>query len=237
MQRRDLRRCIFKKRAQEHDLKPTTILFDLDGTLTDPGLGITNSVMHALRRMGIQPPEREALYKFIGPPLKWSFHEYYGFDDAQCEEAIVRYREHFADKGLFENELYPAVPGMLQALRDAGLRLAVATSKPEPFSERIIDHFGLTPYFEAVCGSTLEETRTEKWEVIQYALELLGVTPAETVMVGDREHDVLGAKKCGVRCIGVLYGYGSREELEAAGTAAIAESPEQVAEIVLRGKF
>ena len=215
----------------------TTVFFDLDGTLTDPGLGITNSVMHALRRMGVEPPEREALYKFIGPPLKESFHRYYGFDDAQCADAIGKYREHFADKGLFENELYPAVPGMLQALRDAGLRLAVATSKPEPFSERIIDHFGLKPYFDAVCGSTLEETRTEKWEVIRYALERLGVTPEETLMVGDREHDVLGAKKCNLKSIGVLYGYGSREELLSAGAAAIAETPEEVARLILGGKF
>lgn len=215
----------------------TTVFFDLDGTLTDPGLGITNSVMHALRRMGVEPPEREALYKFIGPPLKESFHRYYGFDDAQCADAISKYREHFADKGLFENELYPAVPGMLQGLRDAGLRLAVATSKPEPFSERIIDHFGLKPYFDAVCGSTLEETRTEKWEVIRYALERLGVTPEETLMVGDREHDVLGAKKCNLKSIGVLYGYGSREELLSAGAAAIAETPEEVARLILGGEF
>ena len=215
----------------------TTVLFDLDGTLTDPGLGITNSVMHALRRMGIEPPAREALYKFIGPPLKWSFHEYYGLDEAQCEDAVVKYREHFADKGLFENELYPAVPGMLRKLRDAGLRLAVATSKPEPYSLRIIEHFGLKEYFEAVCGSTMEETRTNKWEVIRYAMDTLGVTPGETVMVGDREHDVLGAKKCALPAIGVLYGYGSREELSEAGAAAIAETPENVAELILRGNF
>lgn len=213
----------------------TTVLFDLDGTLTDPGLGITNSVMHALRKMGVEPPEREALYKFIGPPLKWSFREYYGFDERQCEEALLGYREHFSVTGLFENELYPAIPGVLQKLKDAGLRLAVATSKPEPFSRRIIDHFGLMGYFEAVCGSTMEETRTEKWEVIDYALKLLRVSPSETVMVGDREHDVLGAKKCAVNCIGVLYGYGSREELEKAGAAAIAETPEQVAELILNG--
>ena len=213
----------------------TTVLFDLDGTLTDPGLGITNSVMHALRKLGVEPPAREALYKFIGPPLKWSFHEYYGFDDAKCEEALLGYREHFSVTGLFENELYPAIPGVLQKLKDAGLRLAVATSKPEPFSLRIIDHFGLTPYFEAVCGSTMEETRTEKWEVIDYALKLLHISPAETIMVGDREHDVLGAKKCGVKSIGVLYGYGSREELEKAGAAAIAETPEQIVDIILSG--
>ena len=215
----------------------TTVLFDLDGTLTDPGLGITNSVIHALRKMGVEPPEREALYKFIGPPLKWSFHEYYGFDEKQCEEALLGYREYFSVTGLFENELYPAIPGVLRRLRDAGLRLAVATSKPEPFSLRIIEHFGLTGYFEAVCGSTLEETRTEKWEVIDYALDRLRVSPAETVMVGDREHDVLGAKKCNVPCIGVLYGYGSREELEKAGVAAIAETPEAVGRLILSGGF
>ena len=215
----------------------TTVLFDLDGTLTDPGLGITNSIMHALRKLGVEPPEREALYKFIGPPLKWSFHEYYGFDEAQCEAALLGYREHFSVTGLFENELYPAIPGVLQRLRDAGLRLAVATSKPEPYSLRIIEHFGLKEYFEAVCGSTMEETRTEKWEVIQYAMDTLGVAPGETVMVGDREHDVLGAKKCALPAIGVLYGYGSRAELSEAGAAAIAETPENVAELILRGNL
>lgn len=213
-------------------MKPSTVFFDLDGTLTDPGLGITNSVMHALEKMGVTPPEREKLYPFIGPPLKWSFHEYYGFDDAQCEEAVVLYRAYFSVKGLFENELYPAIPGVLDRLRAAGLRLAVATSKPEPFSERIIEHFGLTGKFEAVCGSTMEETRTNKWEVIQYAMERLGVKPEECIMVGDRKHDVLGAKTCGLPCIGVLYGYGSREELTEAGASALAETPEDVADII-----
>jgi len=212
----------------------TDIFFDLDGTLTDPGLGITNSVMHALRHYGIPVPPREELYRFIGPPLVDSFMRWYGFSAARAREAVDVYREHFAEVGLFENEVYPGVPEMLKRLRAAGRRLVVATSKPEPFALRILEHFGLAEDFDLIAGATMDETRAHKWEVIAYALARCADPPRSRVlMVGDREHDVLGARRCGLDCLGVLYGYGSRSELAAAGAAALAETPERVADFIL----
>ena len=197
------------------------VLFDLDGTLTDPAEGITNALMHAQRRLGRAVSRREELYVFIGPPLIETFMSEWGLTRAEAEQALVYYREHFATKGLFENVPYPGIAACLEGLRAAGLRLYVATSKPEPLSLRILEHFGLLPYFEAVAGSTLDEQRTKKGEVIAYALETYHLDPSETVMVGDRKHDVIGARENGIPCIGVLYGYGSREELTEAGAAAL----------------
>ena len=209
------------------------IFFDLDGTLTDSGPGITASVAYALKKLGIDPPEPERLRSFIGPPLMSSFARWYGFDEAQCREAVRLYREYFTAGGMFENSVYPGVPEALERLRAAGFRLAVATSKPELFSRQIIAHFGLEGYFEAVCGAAMDESRTEKADVLRYALETMGAGAAESLMVGDREHDVLGAKAVGVPCLGVLWGYGSREELTGAGAAALAETPEEMAERIL----
>ncbi len=198
------------------------VLFDLDGTLTDPAEGITNSLMHAQRRLGMAVSPREALYVFIGPPLIETFMSEWGLTRAESERALQYYREYFVDRGIFENVPYEGVEECLADLKAAGLRLYVATSKPEPLSLRILEHFGLLPYFEAVAGSTMDEKRTKKGEVIAYALQTFGLDPAETVMVGDREHDVIGARENGLNCIGVLYGYGSRTELTAAGAADLA---------------
>ena len=211
------------------------VFFDLDGTLTDPGVGITNSVMYALRHYGITVADRSELYPFIGPPLIDSFQKYYGFSKAQAQEATEKYREYFSPKGLYENEVYPGIPELLQRLRDAGLKLLVATSKPEPFALRILEHFDLTEYFDCIAGAAFDETRTQKWEVIDYALERLGVADrSRVVMVGDRENDVQGARHCSLGgCIGVLYGYGSREELRSAGADVLAETPAQIADIIL----
>lgn len=215
-------------------MKYNVVLFDLDGTLTDPALGITNSVIYALKHFGIEVSDRTKLYPFIGPPLLHSFAEFYGFHDAQCREATVYYREHYKEQGIFENKVYEGMEEMLARLRAAGLRLAVATSKPEPFAVQIIEHFHLAGFFDYVAGSTLEETRTDKAEVIEYALETLKVTDRSRVlMVGDREYDVIGAKKCGLDCMGVLYGYGSREELLAAGADYIAGQVADVADLIL----
>ena len=201
------------------------LLFDLDGTLTDPSEGITNSVMHALRRMGVEPPERRALYKFIGPPLMDSFMQEYGFSQEEARQAISWYREYFQDKGIFENVPYPGIQGALQSLQSAGKRLVVATSKPEEFARRILAHFDLLGAFEFVAGASMDETRTRKHEVIAYALEACGVgDKSGVIMVGDREHDVLGARHEGLDCLGVLYGFGSREELLSAGAIALAET-------------
>ena len=217
-------------------MKPHCILFDLDGTLTDSGPGIVNSVAYALRKLGVEPPEPEKLRPFIGPPLLWSFAHFYGFDEEKSREGVRLYREYFTAGGMFENSVYSGIPEALESLRRAGFRLAVATSKPEEFSKKIISHFGLDKYFEAVCGASMDETRTEKADVIRYALETLGAAPEEALMIGDREHDVLGAKAVGAPCLGVLWGYGSREELTQAGADALAETPEKMAELVKAGE-
>lgn len=209
------------------------ILFDLDGTLTDPGLGITNSVMYALRKYGMEVPPRQELYSFIGPPLKQSFMRWCGFDEAEGEQAVKYYREYYRDKGLLENEVYDGIEDMLRALREKGKRLAVATSKPEEFAIRILEHFGLAQYFEVIAGDTLDFKRNTKADVIASALERLGVTDRSgVIMVGDREHDVIGAKAQDLPCIGVLFGYGSQEELEAAGAKHIAQTPADVLKYV-----
>ena len=210
------------------------VFFDLDGTLTDSGPGITASVAYALEKLGTEPPAREALRRFIGPPLLQSFARFCGFDEAKCREAVRLYREYFTAGGMFENSVYPGIPEALAELRAAGFRLAVATSKPELFSREIVAHFGLAGCFEAVCGAAMDETRTEKADVLRYALDTLGVKAEESLMVGDRAHDVLGAKALGVPCVGVLWGYGSREELTAADAAALAETPAELAALLPR---
>ena len=218
-------------------MRYTLILFDLDGTLTDPGLGITNSVAYALERYGIHVADRRELYPFIGPPLVDSFQRFYGFSPADARAAVDVYREYFADRGIFENEVYPGIPALLSRLRAAGLKLVMATSKPEEFAVRIAEHFGIAEYFDCIAGAAMDETRTQKWEVIEYALDRCGVTDRSAVlMVGDREHDVLGAARCGIPCLGVLYGYGSREELETAGACALADSVEAVGDYILLHK-
>ncbi len=200
-----------------------TILFDLDGTLTDPGVGITGGVAYALRKLGRPVPAREALYRYIGPPLLASFRRYAGLDEAAARQALALYREYFVPKGMFENEVYPGIPGLLAALKGAGRQVVLATSKPEPFARQILEHFDLARYFDFVAGSTLEETRTEKREVIAWALEKTHADAARAVMVGDRDYDVKGAQANGIPCIGVLFGYGTRQELVDAGAAATAE--------------
>jgi len=217
------------------DMLPYThIFFDLDGTLTDPGIGITNSVMYALERYGIHVTDRSELYRFIGPPLTDSFTRYYGFSADDARAAVDVYREYFADRGIFENEVYDGIPLLLERLRAAGLKLVMATSKPELFAQRIAEHFGIADYFDCIAGAAMDETRTQKWEVIEYALARCGVADRSRVlMVGDREHDVLGAARCGLACLGVLYGYGDREELTHAGACAVVSTVEAVGEYIL----
>ncbi len=195
--------------------KYQTILFDLDGTLTDPKLGITKSVQYALASFGITA-SLEELIPLIGPPLKYSFMNFYQFDETTAVAAIAKYREYFAVTGLYENEIFVGVPELLQALQTQGKTLAVATSKPTVYAEQILAHFGILAYFTFVAGSNLDGSRVEKAEVIAYALENLKVTDySGVVMIGDRKHDLIGAKIVGVDSIGVLYGYGSPEELSA----------------------
>lgn len=201
------------------------LLFDLDGTLTDPKEGITKSVRHALRAFDIEVEDLDTLCCFIGPPLRDSFIEYYGFSEENATTAISIYREYFSDRGLYENEAYEGIDCVLKTLKDSGKKLYVATSKPEVFAKKILEHFNLNSYFEFIGGADLAETRVKKGDVIRYVLEENRITDLERViMVGDRKHDILGAKEAGICSVGVLYGYGNREELLEAGADFIAES-------------
>ena len=205
------------------------VLFDLDGTLTDPGLGITNSVMYALRKFGINVSDRSQLYPFIGPPLRDSFRVYYGFSDEQCERAVRYYREYFKKSGMFENEVYDGICELLTRLKASGRTLVVATSKPEVFALEILRHFDLYKYFDFVAGATLNDVRNQKAYIIKYALETLNITEkTSAIMIGDRKHDIIGAKETGLDSIGVLYGYGTYDELKNAGATYIADTPADI---------
>lgn len=211
----------------------TTVLFDLDGTLTDPGIGITNSVMYALRKFGIDVADRGELYRFIGPPLYYSFTTFYGFSHDDAEAAVRYYREYFSDKGIFENKVYDGVPEMLGAIKNSGKKLVLATSKPEVYAKRILEHFSLDGYFDFVGGATMDGSRNSKSDVISYVLDSVGVTDKSAcIMIGDREHDILGAKANGIDSVGVLYGYGTRDELTEAGTTYIAKTVDGILSLI-----
>ena len=203
------------------------ILFDLDGTLTDPGIGITNSVAHALAHWNIEVKDRAELYKFIGPPLSDSFMRYYGFSEEDAIQAIAVYREYFSVKGLYENEVYPGIPELLSALKAAGKTVVLATSKPEALSIEILNHFGLSPYFEIIAGAGMDGVRDKKSEVIAYLLEQIHCYDG-IVMVGDTKFDILGAAAHNIPAVGVSWGYGLREDMEAAGAAAIANTMDEL---------
>lgn len=210
------------------------ILFDLDGTLTDPKLGITKSIQYALKAFQIDEPDLDSLCKYIGPPLRESFHSFHGFDEAKAEEAVVKYREYFSVTGLYENEVYEGIEEMLDRLKKAGKTLMIATSKPEEFARKILQYFKLENYFTDICGATMDSSRSSKEAVIRYALDKNRITdfPA-VIMIGDRLHDIEGAKSVGITSMGVLFGYGSREELETAGADYIAETVEDITQILL----
>lgn len=209
------------------------ILFDLDGTLTDSGLGITNSVAYSLKKYGIEVSDRTELYKFIGPPLKESFEKYYGFSSEEAGRAVEYYREYYTDKGIFENAVYKGIEELLQEIQRSGKTAIVATSKPEVFAKRILEHFGLAKYFNDIVGANMDETRTKKDEVISHVLQSCDI-PDQTkvLMIGDREHDILGAKKAGIDSLGVLFGFGDYEELENAGADYIVETTEDIYPII-----
>lgn len=210
------------------------ILFDLDGTLTDPMIGITKSVQYALNHYGITENSLEKLTPFIGPPLKDSFMKYYGFPEDQARDAIQVYREYFAVKGIFENEVLPGIPEMLGNLKRNGRTLLVATSKPELFARKILEHFELASFFDFVGGADMEETRVKKGDVIRYtAGHVPGFVRERAVMIGDREHDIQGAKECGIQSIGVLMGYGSRQELEDAGADFIVRDAKELEKLLI----
>lgn len=201
------------------------ILFDLDGTLTDPALGITNALIYALKRFGIEVKERRSLYDFIGPPLRDSFRLHYGFSEGEIDDAVRFYREYYFEKGWAENIPYPGIQALLRAQKSLGKRLILATSKPDVLARRILAHFGLDSFFDFIAGSSLDGERSTKADVIQYALRNMpGASQERILMVGDRKYDVIGARANGIASLGVLYGYGSRDELSAAGADFIADS-------------
>lgn len=234
------------------------ILFDLDGTLTDSAPGITACVQYALHKMGIEEPDLKKLEPFVGPPLLDSFHEFYGFDEEQGRKATVYYRERFSTRGIFENEVYPGIEKLLADLKASGKKLAVASSKPEVYVERILKHFGLWDYFDVVVGSGLDGTRTKKEEVVEEALKCLlpeglfqemmetkgreakdgcptqysGTIYNEIAMVGDRRFDVEGAREYHIVSVGVAYGYAAAGELEAAGAERIVETVEELSQVL-----
>jgi phosphoglycolate phosphatase len=206
-----------------------TIFFDLDGTLTDPKPGITGSIQYALQKLELPVPTQDELTWCIGPPLRASFVTILG-GERLADRAVALYRERFSDVGLYENSVYPDIEHVLATLRASPRRLFVATSKPRVFAERIIDHFGLTGHFEYVFGSELDGTRVNKSELLAYAIETTGADASQTLMIGDRSHDIVGARNNGIRGIGVLYGYGSEEELVGAGASHVCASPRALLE-------
>jgi len=210
------------------------LLFDLDGTLTDPKIGITKSVNYALQKFGREVDDLDQLIPFIGPPLLDSFIQYCGLTDEQAYQAIGYYREYFSVTGLFENAVFPGIKLLLTELVRQQKRLFIATSKPTDFSERILAHFGLAAYFERVVGSNLDGTRVNKAEVIAAVLSEIPLTNRQqTVMIGDRLHDILGAKICGLDSIGVAYGYGGTQELSRAGATYIVNTVSELSHFLL----
>ncbi len=206
------------------------ILFDLDGTLTESGEGITKSVRYALEKLGKPAPPLEELRVFVGPPLMEQFMKYADLDEEGARLAVKYYRERYSTVGIFENRPYPGVEEMLAELRANGYSLAVASSKPEHFVLQILEHFQLRDYFDEIVGSEMDGRRTSKAEVIEEALARLDLSAhrEQVVMVGDKEHDVLGARACGLSCVAVSYGYGTEEELLAAGPLKIVDSAAQI---------
>lgn len=194
----------------------TTLFFDLDGTLTNPGEGIVNSVMYALKKFGIDESNRKKLFSFIGPPLVDSFKEHYGMNIDEAITAVEYYREYFTDKGINENELYEGVDDCLSYLKSRNYVLAVVTSKPQPFAERVLENFGIDKFFDYVVGADMDERiPSSKPDIIRNALKITKEkNPSSIVMIGDRKFDVQGAKEFSLLSVGVCYGYGSREELE-----------------------
>lgn len=206
------------------------IFFDLDGTLTDSGEGITKSVQYALEKIGKPEPDLQKLRIFVGPPLLEQFEEYAGIDEETARKAVEIYRERYAPIGIFENELYPGIEEMLSGLKNRGYKLAIASSKPEVFVKIVAEHFHIDSYFDEMVGSEPEGCRTNKTEVIEEALKRLGLSEHrdQVMMVGDKEHDVFGARRAGLECIAVSYGYGTEEELENAHPYKIVNSAEEI---------
>ncbi|NFI04907.1 MULTISPECIES: HAD hydrolase-like protein [unclassified Clostridium] len=210
------------------------IFMDLDGTITDPMIGITKSIQYSLKHFGINVEDINTLTKFIGPPLKDTFRLDYGFNEEETVIAMEKFRERFASIGLFENNVYEGMEDFLKLLKDSGKALMVATSKPKFFAEQILDHFGLAKYFTFIGGSNMDETRSKKSEVIEYVLSENNITDlSSVVMIGDRKYDIMGAKEFDIDSIGVLYGYGNYDELKKADANYIVKDLNELLNILI----
>ena len=208
------------------------ILFDLDGTVTNPQEGITNSVKYALEYFGIHIEDNSTLNKYIGPPLRQSFMEYAGLSEEQSHIGMMKYREYFGPKGIYENKVYEGIPELFEKLKSEGKKMILATSKPWIYAEIILEKFDLKKYFDFVAGSEMNGVRTNKADVIKYAIDKYNIPINNAVMIGDREHDIIGARKNGLMTIGVLYGFGNKGELKSAGADYIAESVENLFDLI-----
>lgn len=221
------------ERIKRRHLMYQVILFDLDGTLIDSEYAITKSVSHVLRTFGFPEKDLHFLRRFIGPPLAYSFSEFCGLSPEDTETAVARFREYFSEHAIYENPPFEGVESVLKTLKENGKTLALATSKYEPFAKRILEHIGFSQYFTFTAGSLADGSRALKKDVIEYVLETLGVTDRSlAVMIGDRKHDTVGACEAGIDSIGVLYGFGSYEELTANGATHIAKTPDAILDII-----
>ena len=212
------------------------VFFDLDGTIVDSGESIITSVKYSLDKLGIEVPDVDSLKKFVGPPLLVSYKEFFGMNEEEAREAVRIYREFYGDKGILIGYVYEGVIETFKKIKDMGLKLAVATSKPEEYAVRIAKHFGFYDYFDIICGATFDGTRDNKEDIIRYAFGKLNINPddcSDVLMVGDRKFDIIGAKSVGMKSAGVLYGYRNREELEEAGADYIVEKATDVLDILI----
>ncbi|MBR3895143.1 MAG: HAD hydrolase-like protein [Clostridia bacterium] len=216
-------------------MRYTHAFFDLDGTISNSAPGITHSVQYALAKMGIAPPPAEELLGFIGPALTWGFSHFFDMNEEDSKRAVGFYRENYRASGMLECEIYEEIPALLRDLNDAGVTCVLTTAKPHVFANQILAHFGLDRYFAGVFGPELDGTRGEKHEVIAHALTELGLTdPSKILMIGDRHHDALGSRRYGIACAGVLWGFGSKEELTEAGAAYLCASPAELKALLLQ---
>lgn len=209
------------------------VLFDLDGTIIDSGIGITNSVMYALKKYGIEVPDRTSLYKFIGPPLYKSFMNFYGFSEEEAHRGVDYYREYYSEHGVYENLVYDGIEELIKRLHEMGKTIILATSKPEDYAKKILEHIGLAKYFTFIAGSEMSHTRVDKIEVMAYAFEKCGIIDyKDAIMIGDREYDIVGAKHFDIDSVGVLFGYGNKEELENAGATYVVSNALEILNII-----
>lgn len=208
-------------------------LMDLDGTLSNPQEGVTKAVAYTLKSYGIIEKDLNILCKFIGPPLTDSFQEYYNFTEQQSKEAILKFREYYTVYGIYENYLYDGIEKLLMNLTLAGGTVILATSKPDTYAKMILDRYCISRYFSFVSGSNMDLTRYKKGDVIEYALESMNIDAKEAIMIGDREHDIIGAKENNMDSIGVLYGFGNSEELKSAGATYISDTVDLLKDLLL----